>query len=306
MPYQSLLPIFVFFLIGILLRFFGLANREQATFLYRFVFYVTLPALVFEAIADAELTRRTILLPVAGFVVNLVCVTAGILYSRTKNLADNQAGALVLGAGITNMLFVFPFVLAVLGRSALADAIMFDLGNAVFVGTIAYSVSLHFGKTKAASVASFLLKTLRSPIFVSVAAAITVSTLHLSVPEIAINILSPLGAMTIPLVLIAVGISFSTVGLLGPLPTVTLLLRMPLGLIVGALVAWTFGFEGVTAAIIVVSAAAPIGFSSVTLASIGGLDTEQAASALSLSIAIGMVSTTLLLIAAVRWLGPGV
>jgi predicted permease len=92
------------------------------------------------------------------------------------------------------MLFVFPFVLAVLGRSALADAILFDLGNALFVATIAYSVSSHFGKSKAVPVASFLLKTLRSPLSVSVAAAIIVSLFHFPVPAIATNILSPLGA----------------------------------------------------------------------------------------------------------------
>jgi predicted permease len=305
MQYQSLLPIFVFFIIGILLRLFGLANREQSAFLFRVVLYVTLPALVFLAIADAELTRRTVFLPVAGFVVNLVCVAAAIFYVRTTKLADYRAGALVLGAGITNMLFVFPFVVAVLGQSALADAILFDLGNAVFVGTIAYSTTLHFGKVKSASVTFFLLKTMRAPIFVSVAAGIVTNLFHLSVPAVASNILSPLGATTIPLVLMAVGISFSTKGLIGALPVVTLLLRMPFGLIVGALVAWVLGFEGLTAAVIVISAAAPIGFSSVTLASIGGLDTEQATSALSLSVAIGMVSTTLLLISAVQWLRLG-
>jgi len=306
MPLQTLLPIFVYFLIGFLLRYRGIANRDQADFLFRVVLYVTLPALVFLAIADAELSHRTILLPVAGITVNLVCAIAAIFYVRTMKLENHRAGAIVLGAGITNMLFVFPFVLSVLGQAALADAILFDLGNAVFVGTIAYSISFYFGKSKAASGASLLLKTIRAPIFVAVAAALIVNTFHISIPTFASEILSPLGAVTIPLVLIAIGISFSTAGFSGRLPVVTILLRMLLGFIVGLLIVWAFGFAGATAAVIVVSAAAPIGFSSVTLASIGELDTEQAAAALSMSVAIGMISTTLLLMVAVRWLGPGV
>ena len=65
MPLQTLLPIFAYFLLGFMLRYFGLAPSAHAAFLFRVVLYVTLPALVFLAIADAVLSRRTILLPVA-------------------------------------------------------------------------------------------------------------------------------------------------------------------------------------------------------------------------------------------------
>jgi predicted permease len=300
MPYQTLLPIFAYFLIGFLLRFLGLANREQAAFLFRIVFYVTLPALVFLSIADAELSHRTILLPVAGITVNLVCASAALLYVRVIKLDNHRAGAVVLGAGIMNTLFVFPFILAVLGQVALADAFLFDLGNAIFVGTIAYSISLYFGKTAGESAASYLVKTIRAPIFVAIAAALIVNTFQVAVPPTVNNILSPLGAAAMPLVLIAVGISFSTAGLSGSLTITTILLRMLLGLIAGLLIVWLFGFTGVTAAVVVTLAAAPIGFNSVALASLGRLDTEQAASALSVSVAIGVLSTTLLLVIAVQ------
>ena len=305
MPLHTLLPIFAYFLIGFLLRFLRIARSDQAAFLFRLVFYVTLPALVFLAIADSELSRRTIFLPVAGITVNLACALAAIFYVRMTISDNRQAGAVVLGAGITNMLFVFPFIFSVLGQAALADAILFDLGNAIFVGTIAYSITLYFGKTTAESAASYLLKTIRAPIFVAVTAALIVNTLQISMPAIANNILSPLGSATTPLVLIAVGISFTTAGLSHSLTIATILLRMLLGLVVGLFVIWVFGFQGLTAAVVAVSAAAPIGFSSVSLASVGKLDTEQAAAALSVSVAIGVVSTTLLLVIAVRLLDAG-
>jgi len=303
MPLKTLLPIFTYFLIGFLLRYLGIARSEQAAFLYRLVFYVTLPALVFLSIANAELSRRTILLPVAGITVNLACAFAALIYVRMTKLGNKQAGAVVLGAGITNMLFVFPFIFAVLGQAALADAILFDLGNAIFVGTLAYSISLYFGEAESTSALSYVFKTVRAPIFVAVAAALVINAQDISVPAIADDILSPLGSATIPLVLIAVGISFSTAGISGPLTLATIFLRMLLGLIAGLIIVWTFGFAGVTAAVVVVSAAAPIGFNSVPLASIGKLDTKQAAAALSVSVAIGVVTTTLLLVIAVQWLG---
>ncbi len=304
MPFETLLPIFVYFLIGFLLRSLGLAEREQATFLFRLVFYVTLPALVFLSIADAELSRRTILLPAAGITVNLVCASAAIVYVRLKKLDNHRAGAVVLGAGITNMLFSFPFILSVLGQAALADAILFDLGNAIFVGTIAYSISRYFGKTRAESVPSYLFKTVRAPIFLAVAAALIANALEIAVPAVVQNVLSPLGSTTIPLVLVAVGISFSLAGITGHLTVATVLLRMLAGLVAGLLIVWIFGFEGMTAAVVAVAAASPIGFNSVPLASIGKLDTQQAAAALSVSVAIGVVTTTLLLLLAAHWLAP--
>jgi predicted permease len=65
---------------------------------------------------------------------------------------------------------------------------------------------------------------------------------------------------------------------------------------------WLFGFAGATATVVLVAAASPVGFSSVTLASVARLDTEQAVAALSLSVAVGMASTPLLLWAGQRWL----
>ena len=303
MPLEALLPIFAYFLVGFLLRTFGLAGGDQAAFLFRLVFYVTLPALVFGAISDAELTRRTMLLPIAGTTVNLVCAAAAIFYVRATKTDNRKAGAVVLGAGIMNTAFVFPFVLSVLGRPALAEAILFDLGNAVFVGIVAYPVSLYFGNAGSHSAVTYLFKTLRAPIFVSVSAALIVNLLQLSVPAAVTGILSPLGATTIPLILIAVGISFSTGGLFGRLTVVTILLRMLLGFVVGLGIVQVFGFDSVTAAIVVVLAAAPIGFNSVSLASIGKLDTGQAAAALSVSVGIGLLTTTLLLMAGIRWFG---
>jgi len=302
-PYQSLLPIFAFFGVGVALRAAGIASRDQAGFLFRLVLNVTLPALVFLSVAQAELTARTALLPLTGFMVDLACALAALLYARMAGLDPRTTGTLVLGAAITNMLFSFPFILATLGRSALADAILYDLGNAVFFATVAYSTALRYGGSGGATVTTTLLKTLRAPIFLAIAAAVALNVLGAPVPQVAERILSPLAAATAPLVLIAVGIIFSASHLLGRLSFVTLLLRMPLGFVCGACLAWISGFEGPTAAVIAVSAAAPIGFNSVTLASIGGLDTDQCASALSLSIAVGLVSTAALLLLASRWLG---
>lgn len=302
MPFESLLPILVYFLIGIVLRQSGIAGGSEAAFLFRFILHVTLPALVFQAIAGVALTRDLILLPVSGLAVNLICMSAAIVYARASSLSARASGVLVLGAAITNGVFVFTFVLMALGPEALAEAILVDLGNALFVATFAYSAAGYFGSSGRASLTSSLFRTFRSPLFIALAIALVCALGEIKPPAMATRILSPLGAATIPLTIVALGISFSNVTLRDPLPVRTVLLRMPLGLAAGVFLIWLFGFTGATATVVLVAAASPIGFSSVTLASVARLDTEQAVAALSLSVAVGLASTTLLLWAGQRWL----
>lgn len=298
MLFESLLPILAWFLTGILLRRSRLAGGNEAAFLFRLILYVTLPALVFQAISQATLTRELALLPLTGLAVNLVCMCAAVLYARAAALPARTAGALVLGASITNGVFHFAFVSTALGPDALAEAILVDLGNAVFVATFAYSAAGWFGGSQRASVVSSLLKTLRSPLFIALAVALVFALGERDPPVLAGAVLSPLAAATIPLTIVALGISSSGMTLRDPLVFRTVLLRMPVGFAAGLLLVLIFGFSGTTAVVVLVAAAAPIGFSSVTLASVAKLDTGQAASALSISVVIGLLSTSLLL-----WVG---
>jgi hypothetical protein len=302
MPVESLLPILAYFLVGIILRRSGMASGSEAAFLFRFILYVTLPALVFQTISEATLTRELMLLPVTGLAINLICMSAAIVYARAASLPTRASGALVLGAAITNGVFVFSFVLMALGPEALAEAILVDLGNAVFVATFAYSAAGYFGSSRRASLTASLFRTLRSPLFIALAVALICALGEIKPPVMATRVLSPLAAATIPLTIVALGISFSSVALSDPLPVRTVLLRMPLGLAAGVFFVWLFGFTGATATVVLIAAASPIGFSSVTLASVARLDTDQAVAALSLSVAVGLASTTLLLWAGQRWL----
>ena len=305
MPVESLLSILFFFLVGIALRRFGLAGGAEAAFLFRLILYVTLPALVFLAVSGATLSRELVLLPLTGLAINLVCMSAALVYARAASLPPRTAGVLVLGATVTNGVFHFAFVFSALGQEALAQSILVDLGNAVFVATFAYSAAGWFGRSHGASVGSSLLKTLRSPLFIALAAALVFALGGLRPPVIVERVLSPLGATSIPLTIVALGISFSNVTLRDPLPVRTVLLRMPVGFAAGLLLVWLFGFTGTTATVVLVAAAAPIGFTTVTLASVANLDTDRAVAALSISVAVGLISTPLILWLARGWLATG-
>jgi predicted permease len=298
MPVASLLPLFAYFLLGLILRKTGIVRRELANVLLRIVFHLTLPALAFSAIANASLNLGSILLPVIGFVVNGACLLITFGLCRLSGIAPRDAGALLLGASVANMVFIFPFIVAVLGESALVEAILFDLGNAVFLASVANSVAVRLSQQEAVVAGAALLRLLRTPLFIALVTAILISLSGLQLPELVFGLLSPLGKLTVPLTIVALGLSFRAINLLDSRTFMTVASRMLCGLLVGLALVGIFGLTGTTALVIIVSAAAPIGFSAVTLAAAAKLDIEQISAAVSLSIFIGMFSTTLLL-----WIG---
>lgn len=298
MPLASLLPLFAYFLVGLLLRRTGVLRGEHADILFRLVFFVTLPALAFLAVAGAELTRESMLLPMVSFAVNLACLAAAILSGRMFSWPARKTGSVVFSVSIMNMVFTFPFILAALGTEALAEAVLFDLGNAIFTATILSSMAASYGDGGRQTRRAAVLRMLRMPLFVAMVAAIAFSHFALAVPPMLGAVLAPLGAVTVPLIVVALGLSFSLGGLGGWLPAYTVALRMAGGLLVGLVAIQLLGIDGRTALVVAVSAAAPIGFTAVTLTSIGRLDTDQTAAAVSLSVVVGMVTTSALL-----WIG---
>jgi predicted permease len=300
---QSLLPIFAYFFIGLTLRQRGIASAENADFLFRIVFLVTLPALVFTSVSQADLSRETALLPVGGFLVNAVCAAAAVMMSRARGLHAADTGAVVVSAGIMNMGYTFPFILATLGQAALADAILFDVGNALFVAFCIYPLAEWFGHRKAGFSMVSVRRVMLSPIFIAIVLALSVNLLQFDPGEMVRSTLSPLGRATVPLMLIAVGMSFGGLAAQVPEAFLAIAARMLFGVIVGALLVLAFGFEGLTAAVVIVSAAAPVGASAAAVASVAGLSRGVAVNAVAISALIGLLSTSALLFATSRWFG---
>jgi predicted permease len=302
-PIESLLPIFVYFLIGLAFRKSGIATSGHADFLFRIVFVVTLPALVFMSVAQADLGPNTLLLPVSGFLINLVCAAIAGAVARLRGFPATDAGAVVVCAGIMNMGFTFPFILATLGQAALAEAILFDVGNAIFVAALAYPIAQYYGQRKVSFSSGFVMKVVMSPIFIAIVAALIVNLAHIDTGPILDATLLPLGSATIPLMLIAVGMSFG--GLSGYLSDAVLVavLRMLLGASLGLASVWLFDLQGLTAVVVAVSAAAPVGASAAAIAAVSGLNKELAVTAISVTAIAGLVSTSALLFLASRLFG---
>jgi len=294
-PLQALLPIFVYFAIGLFFRRRGIVTGEHAAFLFRLVFLVTLPALVFQSVSKANLDAETALLPVIGFLVNFACLATAVIVGRLRAYPPPVAGAIAVSAGVINMSYTFPFVLATLGQEALADAILFDVGNAVFAAFCGYPVAEYFGQHKAGLSAATVKRVLLAPIFIAVALAILVNLSGIVAAPPFDAVLAPLGAATIPLMLISVGMSFGGLTAHVTEAVITIAIRMLFGGLAGLALVQVLGLDGLVAAIVVVSAAAPVGASAAAVTAVTGLNRDVAVNAVSISALIGLFTTSALL-----------
>jgi predicted permease len=296
----KLIPIFLFFGLGILLKRLKFAEPAQGDFILKFVFFITLPALILLTLSKTSIDLEKISLPFINIAVNFSCMLCTLVVAKFIKMERETVGAMLVNTMIVNNAFMFPFILAGFGGEGFAVAALFDFGNAVMTATFTFALAFKYGGEGHTS-KTMIMKVIKSPLFWALALAIILSVSGTALPVVAVNFLEPLGNMTAPLILISLGIFFSPKLLHWKLVTVTLLIRMVLGLVIGFSIATLLGLEGTVFAVVCLCSAAPIGFNSLTFSSLAKLDVEYTSSAVSVSILIGMFYIPFLIYAINIW-----
>lgn len=83
----NLSPIFLFFILGVVLKKVEFAEPGQADFLLKFVFFITLPALVLLRLSQTDITLDKIYLPLINMAINLACMGICLILFRPARLS---------------------------------------------------------------------------------------------------------------------------------------------------------------------------------------------------------------------------
>jgi predicted permease len=129
--------------------------------------------------------------------------------------------------------------------------------------------------------------------------ALLINVSGTSLPEGLVVVLRAVGQLVLLLVIVALGVLFDARLLRDRRVPAIVLLRMLVGLGLGWICVTAFGLTGITRSVVLLGAAAPIGFNAVVLSDMEKLNRELAASAASVSVVIGLVYAPLAL-----WLLP--
>lgn len=274
------------FFCGVALRRADWAGADHGRALLKFVFNIALPILIFGALAGVSLEREHALLPVAAICVSLSGWGAAAFVARRMSLPRLGEGAMALCAMSLNNSMIYPFAALSLGTAAFSQLVMFDMGHAVLVWTVTTVVACRYG-SHADDIPVLLRRTLAAPPLWVLAAALTANLAEAPIPRSFLHIVLVIGQTLMLLVPLAMGLLVSARGLRRPEVIYAVALRSLFGLAVGVVLVWLFGLTGSAAAIALIGAAAPIGFTAVVLSAREGLDLDLAASAAAISVFLG-------------------
>lgn len=283
------------FFVGAAARRAGWADKSYGRRLLNFVFNVGLPILIFGALAGVPLAREHALLPVTAVCVSLLGWAAAAFVARRHRLPRTGEGAMALCAMSLNISLIYPFAALSLGTGAFSQLVMFDMGHAIMVWTVTTMVACKYGG-HADDIPVLLKRTLAAPPLWVLFIALSLNVGGAPIPHEFLHGVLQLGQFLVLLVPLAMGLLVSASGLRRPEVLTAVALRSGLGALLGLALGRLFGLEGSAAAIAVIGAAAPIGFTAVVLSAREELDLDLAASAAAISVFLGSIWIPLVLL----------
>jgi len=285
-------PLAVIFVLGYLFHRFGLVKDRHSSLIFKTVFYVGLPFVVFLAINKIHFDQNFVYLALFPPIIILSTVGVALLlrnYLLGKVRAKTFA-AMLAGAAIMNQSFLVPFVATSYGPDGLAQLMVIDCFSLVTIFSLLYSIIAVIGRNKPRP-SAIAIRVATAPTMWAMLAGIVFKLCGGSIPTSLMNIFSPMTLLVSLSLLFAIGTKFKA---RLPHPLLFLIqisLRFVLGVAIGICFVKLLGLHGLDAQIIILASAAPIGLNSITLSEVEKLDENYAVSAVIAALLIGLVAT---------------
>ncbi len=285
----KVLPVLLGFLGGFLLRRFRVAEHRDGDFLFRLVFSVCLPALIFTSLSTVQITATLAVYPLSSALFTVVGFGLAVLASRRTRWPPTQTAVLITGCMIANSGFELPFVQALYGAEGVVRIAAFDAVNTALTFSWAYLMAARGNPDRRRGRGALTKRLARSPALWAIAIGAAVNLVGVPVPTPIHDSLAVFGSATAIIIPLAVGILFQpSAGQFGR-AAVMIGVRLAAGLLVAVGLILAFDLHGLDRTIMLLLGIAPIGFSTVTFASLEKLDERLAVTALSLSLSLSLV-----------------
>ncbi|MCC6485742.1 MAG: AEC family transporter [Armatimonadetes bacterium] len=292
---------FLLLLVGFALRKGRILKQGETDTLNAVIIFATVPALAFTIMYGQKLSWSAAAVVVGGNLANLVSLAVAWSIARALKLSRPRTGAFMIAATFGNTTFMgIPIIAAAFhgSKHALLYGIVYgELAMSLPVYTLGLWVASHFGGAQAHM--RELLSIKRLPAIPALFAGLVLS--GVTVPGALMDVIKSLGACTLPLSMISVGVmlsgrSFRGNGALIVCTGILKLFCMPL--IVYAILT-LFGVGGLTRQVATLQAAMPNSIISNIMTVQGGSDGNLVSSA-TLATTIASVATLPLVLMALR------
>ncbi len=290
----NILPVILLFFVGLILNRTGIVKREHGDVFIKIVFYVALPGMIMDSIPNIELSAELAFLPLISAIVIFSMYFISSFFGRMMGLKPTTLGVFIIGTMILNNGLLFPFIIETYGNEGLVRLVIFDFSNGLLAFTFVYYQACKFG-TKTNNDKTLYKKFLFSPTIWALVAGIVLNLTNASIPPLLTKFFQISGDLTIPLIMLALGVYF-TPRIIKAVPLFSaILIRSGIGFVIGLLLCSLFNIEGLSRTIVLISSAAPVGFNSLTFATLEDMDKEFAASLVSVAMIIGLIVAPILI-----------
>lgn len=284
----KLLPLFLIALVAFALKLRNILKAHDSDRLLILAYNLTIPALILSTVPTLDLVPQLILLPLGAALIIVSTYFLGRLYVKPLQIAKDKKGIILMGAMILNNGILIPFVEAAYGADGLGRLLILDLSNAILVFSWVYLIAIRHGENSPSSNKTYK-KIVGSPPIWALTIAIIINLFNWEIPPVIASFFKITADMTIPILMISLGIYFTPRFRQFKLALPVVIIRMIGGFFLALFLSYLFNLQGLDRTILILCGSAPIGYNTLTFSALEKLDSELAATMISLAILLSML-----------------
>ncbi len=202
----KMLSYFSIIALGYFLKKIGFLNERDGGILSHLIIYVTLPVVIVEAITKVKLQPSLLFLTLFGAIAAFFILTFGLTFFSKSKLPPKTKGSLSLTlCGLNLAIFAYPFAQVMWSNRGLTYMAMFDIGNALIIYTLGYSVALKYS-SEGFNTRTVVKKLVTFPPLIAFELALILNFGNIAVPSAIYNMISPVSSANAFLSMITIGI----------------------------------------------------------------------------------------------------
>ena len=290
---EKLLPIFLFFTIGYILKLLNILKKEEASVLLKLVFYLLSPAVIILSVSGMNLQKELLLYPLSALCIHGFMIVLGLVLSKFIKLEEKERKIFRGATLIMNMTFILPFFIVFFGEENLYLLSLFDAGNLVIVTTVVYSI---FVSSKEDTALEKVKKLLKSPLIIALILGFILNLTGLKLPKGIMITMQEIAEMTGTVIMIALGAYFTPKFKKLKLSLIIVAVKVIGILIATFIVSKILPIDEMGRKIMLLGAFSPVGNNILTFVYVTDGDMDLAINVVSLSIILSFINVSLLLV----------
>ena len=292
----TILSIILMIGLGYFLKRIDFLSEKDIDPLNKIVMYVLLPCMIFSAIYTADLS----LLPKLGILPFVILASSGVtgivsyFILKRFNLDDITLWSVLVTVMIANTAFMgYPVNLGIYGQEGLLRAIFSDIATLCIFLILSFILVMKFGGSAKSAIKRIVL----FPTLWSIILGLAFNFFNIPIGPVLENTINYLGQGTIPLIMIALGLSISFEGISRSKSMIafTSVMKLAFFPFIAFLIASSIGLVDLQYNVSIIEAAMPSGMMSLLLSITYKLDFELTSDCILINTVISLITLPLII-----------